>query len=51
MKNFLVAIFISSMLFNVNVASAAPAKSRVSILKYYYCLANFLVVDKSTCHL
>lgn len=30
---------------------AATSASRVSILKYYYCLANPLVPDKTRCHL
>lgn len=32
-------------------ANAASSPSRVSILKYYLCLANPLVVDKTLCHL
>ena len=49
---FIAVMSVLSLMFAMApAAKAAPAKQRVSILKYYLCLANPTVVDKSLCHL
>lgn len=51
--NKFMSIFVASMIVmsSVQPVYAAPARERPSILKYYLCLANPLVVDKTLCHM
>lgn len=44
-------LLIAAALVIATPANAAPASQRVSILKYFQCLANPTVVDKTRCHL
>lgn len=44
-------LLITAALFTATPAYAASPAQRPSILKYYLCLANPTVIDKTRCHM
>ena len=44
-------LIVAAMLMAVNPGQAAPASQRVSILKYYQCLAQKVIYPALMCHL